>query len=187
MADAIGGDVQAALEALNVPAFMVDVEGTIGWANPAAIRAFGDNRGRPIWSVVAPEQSRHVRELLARLVLGNVKTLDEQAVAVAADGSRVAVEFSASPLHEHGHLIGVFGLVTHQMSVETVGSHPRITPRQMQVLRMLAEGYSTQQIADELKLSVETVRNHVRHLLRALGAHSRLEALATARREGLLR
>jgi DNA-binding NarL/FixJ family response regulator len=42
---------------------------------------------------------------------------------------------------------------------------------------------STKQIADELHLSRETVRNHVRHLLHALGAKSRLEAVAVARRD----
>ncbi len=43
-----------------------------------------------------------------------------------------------------------------------------------------------QQIARELHLSIETVRNHVRHILRALDVHSRLEAVAVARREHLL-
>jgi DNA-binding NarL/FixJ family response regulator len=44
------------------------------------------------------------------------------------------------------------------------------------------QGHSTAQIANELHLSMETVRNHVRHLLRALGVHSRLEAVAVAQR-----
>jgi len=39
----------------------------------------------------------------------------------------------------------------------------------------------TKQIAEELHLSIETVRNHVRGLLRTMGAHSRLEAVAIAR------
>jgi DNA-binding NarL/FixJ family response regulator len=38
------------------------------------------------------------------------------------------------------------------------------------------------QIAEELGLASETVRNHIRHLLRAVGAHSRLEAVAIASR-----
>jgi DNA-binding NarL/FixJ family response regulator len=47
---------------------------------------------------------------------------------------------------------------------------------------LLERGWSTDQIARELHLSPETVRNHVRRLLRALGAHTRLEAVAHARR-----
>ena len=48
------------------------------------------------------------------------------------------------------------------------------------------KGLSTGQIAKELHLSTETVRNHVRHLLRALGVHTRLEAVAVAQREHLV-
>jgi LuxR family maltose regulon positive regulatory protein len=54
-------------------------------------------------------------------------------------------------------------------------------------LHLLARGRSTEQIARELHLSTDTVRNHVRRMLRALDAHSRIEALAIAHREGLLR
>jgi len=80
-------------------------------------------------------------------------------------------------------VIGVFGQVTDV--VEEPQPHPdlRLTPRQAEVLRLLERGRSTQQIADELQLSRETVRNHVRHLLHAMGASSRLEAVAVARGE----
>ena len=61
--------------------------------------------------------------------------------------------------------------------------HPALTPRQTEILRLLARGYSTRQMAEELHLSTETVRNHVRNVLQALGVHSRLEAVALARRE----
>ena len=61
-----------------------------------------------------------------------------------------------------------------------------LTPRQAEVLHLLAAGASTSQIQETLQLSRETVRNHIRHLLRALGAHSRLEAVAFARRSGLI-
>jgi DNA-binding NarL/FixJ family response regulator len=48
------------------------------------------------------------------------------------------------------------------------------------VLRHLERGHSTQQIAQELHISPETARNHIRRLLRALGVRSRLEAVAVA-------
>jgi two-component system nitrate/nitrite response regulator NarL len=54
------------------------------------------------------------------------------------------------------------------------------------VLRLLEQGKRTHDIARELNLSVETVRNHIRHILRALGVHSRLEAVTLAHREHLL-
>ncbi len=52
---------------------------------------------------------------------------------------------------------------------------------------MLEGGRSTRQIAEELHLSPETVRNHIRHVLRALGVHSRLEAVTLARRRSCSR
>jgi DNA-binding NarL/FixJ family response regulator len=78
-------------------------------------------------------------------------------------------------------VIGVFGQVSGV--IEEPHSHPELhlTPRQEEVLRLLERGRSTVQIADELHVSRETVRNHVRHLLHALGASSRLEAVAVAR------
>ena len=62
-----------------------------------------------------------------------------------------------------------------------------LTPRESEVLKMLAEGVSNQKIAENLVLSMHTVRNHVQNVITKLGAHSKLEAVATAMREGLLR
>jgi DNA-binding NarL/FixJ family response regulator len=63
----------------------------------------------------------------------------------------------------------------------------KLTPRQNQLLQLLSGGASTEQIASELHLTTETVRNHIRHVLKGLGAHSRLEAVVLARRHGLIR
>ena len=84
------------------------------------------------------------------------------------------------PLVRGEHVVGVFGQVSDV--VEEPHAHPDLdlTPRQAEVLELLERGRSTRQIADELQISMETVRNHVRHVLRAVGAHSRLEAVAIA-------
>jgi DNA-binding CsgD family transcriptional regulator len=63
---------------------------------------------------------------------------------------------------------------------------PALTPRQLEVLKLLAQGKSVREIGKELYLSEATVRNHVRSLLQALGAHSQLEVLAKAREMGIL-
>ena len=78
-------------------------------------------------------------------------------------------------------MVGVFGQVSNVL--EEPIAHPELplTPRQAEVLKLLERGRSTTQIAEELHVSRETVRNHVRHLLHALGATSRLEAVALAR------
>jgi DNA-binding CsgD family transcriptional regulator len=50
----------------------------------------------------------------------------------------------------------------------------------------LATGASTAEIVEQLVLSPHTVRNHVRNILTKLGAHSKLEAVAIAAREGIV-
>jgi two-component system, NarL family, response regulator LiaR len=57
-----------------------------------------------------------------------------------------------------------------------------LTAREWEVLDLLASGNSTDRIAEELVLSVETVRSHVKSLHRKLGVHSRAELLAVVRR-----
>lgn len=58
---------------------------------------------------------------------------------------------------------------------------PRLTPRETEVLRLLTDGRGTQEIADELFISVATVRRHVQSILRKLRVHTRLEAVAQQR------
>jgi DNA-binding CsgD family transcriptional regulator len=62
----------------------------------------------------------------------------------------------------------------------------RLTNRQLQVLRLLAEGVTARGIAGRLGLAETTVRNHIRAVLAELGAHSQLEAVARARAQGLV-
>jgi DNA-binding CsgD family transcriptional regulator len=61
-----------------------------------------------------------------------------------------------------------------------------LTPREEQVLSLLAEGLGTQEIADRLSISSSTVRNHVRNILSKFQVHSRLEAVVYALQHGLL-
>ena len=61
-----------------------------------------------------------------------------------------------------------------------------LTEREREVLSLLADGLSNAAIADKLTVSVHTVRNHISNLSAKLGAHSKLEALSIAVRDGLL-
>jgi DNA-binding NarL/FixJ family response regulator len=62
-----------------------------------------------------------------------------------------------------------------------------LTKRELEVLRLLADGKSTTAIVKELVVSIHTVRNHIRNILTKLNAQSRLEAVAIATRQGLVR
>ena len=177
---AVGGDAERALAGIPVPSYVLDREGVVRWINPAAEQLLGDIRGRHFTSVVGLEDRARARELFARKVLGTTASTEASGVFVSTDGTRVTLEVSAVPLMGGERVVGVFGLLTGPH--EDAGTPPaHLTPRQAEVLRLLEQGRSTKQIAQELHLSTETVKNHVRLLLRALGVNSRLEAVAAAR------
>jgi DNA-binding NarL/FixJ family response regulator len=73
---------------------------------------------------------------------------------------------------------------------QTPPAHPAIgaelTPRELEVLEMMAAGLINKQIAKRLGLRLNTVRNHSQNILYKLRAHSRLEAVATAVRDGII-
>jgi DNA-binding NarL/FixJ family response regulator len=91
-------------------------------------------------------------------------------------------------IEEGGRVVGIFGIIDvgDLRTPARKPPPPDLTPRQLEVLRLLAHGYSTNQIAESLRLSRETVRNHIRGLLRGLRVNSRIAALVEGRRRGLV-
>jgi PAS domain S-box-containing protein len=179
---AVGGDVGRALEDVGVPSYVLDATGVVRWLNPAAERLLGDVRGRHFTSVVAPEDSRRAKELFTKKLIGTAPSTDSSGVLISRSGKRVPVEISSARLMSGDRVVGVFGLLEGRPDQTSTAPHAHLTPRQTEVLRLLEQGRSTKQIAAELHLSTKTVRNHIRHLLRALDVNSRLEAVAAARR-----
>jgi PAS domain S-box-containing protein len=182
---AVGGDVEQALEGVGVPSYVLDKTGVIRWVNPAAAQIVGDVRGRHFTSVVAPEDRPRALELFTSKVLGTVAATDTTGVLMSTEGTRTTLEISSVPLRSGDVVVGVFGLLLGPLNEEARPPNPQLTPRQAEVLRLLEEGRSTRQIAQELHVSIETVRNHVRNLMSRLGVHSRLEAVAAARQEAV--
>ena len=178
----LGGDVEQALVGIPVPSYVLDADGVVRWLNPAAERLLGNVRGRHFTSVVGAEDRARASELFARKVLGTTSATEATGVLISTDGSRLTLEVSAVPLVGGERVVGVFGMLTGAADAEPTTPPPHLTPRQAEMLRLLEQGRSTKQIAQELHLSPETVKNHIRLLLRALGVNSRLEAVAAARR-----
>ena len=177
----VGGDVEQALESVGVPSYVVDATGIVRWINPAAERLLGDIRGRQYTSVIAPEDRPAARERFAQKMLGTSPASEATGHLVSTAGTRVPVEVSSVPLKNGERVVGIFGLIEERPDDTTTAPHPHLTPRQVEVLRLLEQGRSTKQIAAELHLSTETVKNHIRGLFRTLGVNSRLEAVAAAR------
>jgi DNA-binding CsgD family transcriptional regulator len=93
------------------------------------------------------------------------------------------------PLRRDDAIIGVlilaFEVSTPSESIR-VQLDPRVTPRQREILVLIASGLSTAEVASRLTLSPETVRNHLRNAFQELSAHTRVEAIAAAQHLGLL-
>ena len=63
---------------------------------------------------------------------------------------------------------------------------PKLTDRELQVLKLVAQGLSNREVAGQLFISENTVKNHVRNILEKLHLHSRMEAVVYAVREKIL-
>ncbi len=76
--------------------------------------------------------------------------------------------------------------VLRRVARSPVPSRELLSERERDVLRLMAAGLTTKMVAERLFLSVNTVRNYSQSVLTKLGAHSKLEAVAIATREGIL-
>jgi DNA-binding CsgD family transcriptional regulator len=180
----LGGNFDGALDGVGIAAGVTDRNGIVLWQNRRAVELLGDCIGRPIAVQVAPESAGRQRQEFAKKVLGTAKTSDYELTIVDADGLKVPIEISSVALEGSDHqIVGVFGImdpVAPPFTPPPISN--RLTARQLEVLHLLCHGSGTTQIAERLGIEVETVRNHIRAVLRALGVHSRLEAVAAAHR-----
>jgi LuxR family transcriptional regulator, maltose regulon positive regulatory protein len=90
------------------------------------------------------------------------------------------------PLDRLGRLARAFQ-AGPDAAVAVPGLGEQLTARELEVLELLAAGRTNQEIAEELVVTLDTVKKHVSHLLDKLGAGNRTEAVARARQLGLLR
>jgi PAS domain S-box-containing protein len=181
------------VEGLTVPASLHDTNGVFVSINAGAEKASGLTRahwvGRHFLEPVPPDARRHVEGQFMRAIETGEPTHFETPF-VDAGGHLRWTRAQHLPLSEDGEIIGVLILAwdAREPAYETVspGLRPQLTPRQREILDLIAAGRSTEEIARELTLAPDTVRNHLRNLLRELDAHSRVEAVANAQRLGLL-
>lgn len=85
-----------------------------------------------------------------------------------------------------GDLTFPLEIVAERLSWRGTVRKESLTSRELEILRLLADGVGTRQVAGLLSLSCHTVRNHINNLMAKLGVHSRLEAVIEGQRLGLL-
>jgi DNA-binding NarL/FixJ family response regulator len=111
--------------------------------------------------------------------------LDEVAEAVrSVHGGQSLINPSMA-----GKLLSEFATLARRDAEEEPAKHapaPKLTDREMEVLRLVARGMNNRDIAKELFISENTVKNHVRNILEKLQIHSRMEAVMIAVREKLI-
>jgi len=144
--------------------------------------------GHPCWEVLGGHDGRgalvcHPGCSIARLARESWSVGCQELVVKARDSKRI-VHVSTIVLDAGGSRRFLHVLVPHR------GHPPRrfplLTPRQLEVLQLLADGVPAKAIATQLGIVEVTVRNHIRAILVVLGAHSQLEAIANARRLSLI-
>ena len=173
------------LQHIHIPCWVLDDSGVFLWVNDAFVATSGDLRGAHYSALIAPESLETATRHFERMDEADSEAEIELDL-MRLDGTRVRSEVSSFLLEGIGLCCGAFGLAGFPPRPRRTPTSTDLTPRQLDVLLLLASGASTAQIAKELYLSETTVRNHISHVLQVLGVHSRLAAVAKARREGLI-
>ena len=138
---------------------------------------------------LAPEVVRDLRRAgVAAPVVVLTGFADRALLAACHDAGAAAV--LVKDLHQ-GRIVTVLERVARGETVaaeelDDDAGEETLTPREQEVLRLVARGLTSAEIGRELHLATNTVRSYVQALLSKLGAHSRIEALAEARRRRLI-
>jgi PAS domain S-box-containing protein len=161
-------------------------------ANGAYLNLLGYRRddliGRPLWDIVAggPTVTPTEWELLL-----HENRFSGEAGLIAADGTVIGVQFGATPEVVTGMRLVLFVAVTTSMwgrhfrrDVDDAIAGASLSPRETEIVRLVALGQTGPEIADELHIAHDTVRAHVRNAMAKMGARSRAHLVAKALAEG---
>ena len=184
------------------PLFAFDEEQTIVAWNQGAEELTGissaDAVGQPCWVVLAGHHDSgalmcHKQCSRARLAREGWPVQTEAMNIHGPDEPRrIAVDTvsvnngNGSSLFLHLMRDAPVAVAADEQPLHDLGRPPRLTPRQLEVLRLLGEGSPARTISSKLGLAEATVRNHIRAVLLELSAHSQLEAVFRARSHDLL-
>jgi PAS domain S-box-containing protein len=161
-------------------------------ANGALVRLVGHKRaelvGRPLWDFVAGGPLASPEEWAQDMAAGEFAG---EAAMVCGDGHVVAVQWAATVEVVTGRRLVLFvALSTSQWGrhfrrdIAAEAKAGTLSPREAQIVRLVALGRTGPEIADELHIAHDTVRTHVRNAMTKLGARSRAHLVAKALGDG---
>jgi PAS domain S-box-containing protein len=173
---------------------LVDSSRRLVDVNAASLKLLGYRReemiGRPLFNFVAGGPQFTPAEWRARL---ETHRYTGEGRLRAADGSTIAVQYAATTEVVTGRkLVLVVALSSSRWGgrfrrVTASGDGPKLlSAREREIVRLVALGHSGPEIADELRITHETVRTHVRNAMEKANARSRAQLVAKALGEGLV-
>jgi len=184
----------AAFKASRNAMVLVDDRRYILDANPAFIRLLGHRRpaviGHPLWEFVEGGPLLTPQQWTESLGLGHFAG---EANMVTSDGLGVSVQWGATVEVATGRRLVLFvALSTSRWGErfrrrdvdDDVSSSDALSPREKEIVHLVALGLTGPEIADELHISHDTVRTHVRNAMSKLNARSRAHLVARALAEG---
>lgn len=166
------------------PMVLLDGARQIVAANNAAAELFGRPRaeleGRSIAETIVPEErARAAEEWRKFLRTGEYEGSRD---LMTADGKVVHVRFAARFANVGGRRLAVYVVLSGDKGDAALvsGGEGPLTTREREIVSLIALGHDTRGIAEELGISAETVRTHVRNAMAKLGAHTRAQLVAHA-------
>jgi PAS domain S-box-containing protein len=160
--------------------------------NGACLQLLGHRRAdvvnRHMWELVAGEPAMTPQEWAAALAL---RRFTGQAVMLRADGTTVDVQWGATIESVTGRrlvLVAALSVSGRGRGLRLAGEFGagggELSPREREIVRLVALGATGPEIADELHISHNTVRTHLRNSMKRVGARSRAHLVAKALGEG---
>jgi PAS domain S-box-containing protein len=167
------------------PIILLDDKRQIVEANDSAFSLFGADRQdlvcRSMADRIRPEErsvsASEWEEFLGSGEYSGTRTL------VRTDGAEVRIDFAARMAVIEGRRLAIYVVARDDPSClpsQALAGHLPLTDREREVITLIALGRETAEIAEELHISPETVRTHVRNAMSRLGAHTRAQLVAIA-------
>ncbi|MGO9763886.1 MAG: helix-turn-helix transcriptional regulator [Solirubrobacteraceae bacterium] len=165
------------------PIALLDDQRRIVEVNDAAVSLFGGERreliGMSIADSIRPQERPQAAEEWQTFLRSGEHSGTR--ALLRADGSEVQIDFAARMALVGGRRLAIYVATgddpSYSPSATLAGELP-LTSREREIVTLIALGRDTAQIAEELHISPETVRTHVRNAMSRLGAHTRAQLVA---------